>query len=74
MEASQNGHEEVVRILLSAGANVDLQDKVSSTSPAQGPLLLDCMYLYGFTGKFIEYVWHHSVRGEALYYPYLSST
>ena len=36
MRASENGHEEVVRILLSAGANVDLQDKVSSTSPAQG--------------------------------------
>ena len=36
MRASRNGHEEVVRILLSAGAKVDLQDKVSSTSPAQG--------------------------------------
>ena len=37
MRASENGHEEVVRILLSAGANVDLQDdEVSSTSPAQG--------------------------------------
>ena len=36
MRASESGHEEVVRILLSAGAKVDLQDKVSSTSPAQG--------------------------------------
>ena len=36
MRASENGHEEVVRILLSAGAKVDLQDRVSSTSPAQG--------------------------------------
>ena len=37
MMASGNGHEEVVRILLSAGAKVDLQSYlVSSTSPAQG--------------------------------------
>ena len=37
MRASENGHEEVVKILLSAGANVNLQDTlVSSTSPAQG--------------------------------------
>ena len=37
MRASKNGHEEVVRMLLSAGAKVDLQNKVvSSTSPAQG--------------------------------------
>ena len=36
MIASGNGHKEVVRILLSAGANVDLKDQVSSTSPAQG--------------------------------------
>ena len=36
MRASGNGHEEVVRILLSAGAKVNPQDKVSSTSPAQG--------------------------------------
>ena len=36
MRASLYGLEEVVRILLSAGANVDLQSKVSSTSPAQG--------------------------------------
>ena len=36
MRASENGYEEVVRILLSAGAKVDLQDEVSSTSPAQG--------------------------------------
>ena len=36
MRASENGHEEVVRMLLSAGANVDLQDEVSITSPAQG--------------------------------------
>ena len=36
MRASENGHEEVVRILLSAGANVDLLDGVSSISPAQG--------------------------------------
>ena len=36
MRASEKGHEEVVRILLSAGAKVNLQDEVSSTSPAQG--------------------------------------
>ena len=29
MLASQNGHEEVVKMLLSAGAEVDLKDKVS---------------------------------------------
>ena len=34
--ACANGHEEVVRMFLSAGAKVDLQSKVSSTSPAQG--------------------------------------
>ena len=34
MRASGNGHEEVVRILLSAGANVDLQDEVSSYQPS----------------------------------------
>ena len=36
MEACRNGHAEVVRILVSAGAHVNDQDKVSSTSPAQG--------------------------------------
>ena len=37
MLASQNGHNEVVKVLLSAGAKVDLQDQVSTTSPSQGP-------------------------------------
>ena len=32
MWASEKGHEEVVKILLSAGAQVDLQDNVSSIS------------------------------------------
>ena len=36
MKASKKGLEGIVRILLSAGAKVDVQDKVSSTSPAQG--------------------------------------
>ena len=36
MVASRIGHEEVVRMLLSVGAKPDLQDEVSSTSPAQG--------------------------------------
>ena len=35
MEACWNGHAEVVRILVSAGAQVNDQNKVSSTSPAQ---------------------------------------
>ena len=35
MVACYNGYAEVVRILLSAGAHVNHQDKVSSTSPAQ---------------------------------------
>ena len=35
MWACFNGHAEVVRILLSAGAHVNDQNKVSSTSPAQ---------------------------------------
>ena len=39
---SRNGHEEVVRMLLSAGANPDLQDKVSGTSPAQGHMVICC--------------------------------
>ena len=39
MMASEKGHEEVLRMLLSAGAKVDLQDKVSSISFTQFPLL-----------------------------------
>ena len=35
MLACGNGHAEVVRILVSAGAHVNYQTKVSSTSPAQ---------------------------------------
>ena len=35
MLACENGHTEVVRMLLSAGAHVNHQSKVSSTSPAQ---------------------------------------
>ena len=35
MEACKYGHAEVVRILVSAGAYVNEQDKVSSTSSAQ---------------------------------------
>ena len=40
MEASENGHEEVVKMLLSAGAKPDLQDVVSGTSPAQGHVVI----------------------------------
>ena len=35
MWACRNGHAEIVRILVSAGAHVNDQDEVSSTSPAQ---------------------------------------
>ena len=35
MWACWKGHAEVVKILLSAGAHVNDQNKVSSTSPAQ---------------------------------------
>ena len=35
MWACLNGHAEVVKILVSAGAHVNHQNKVSSTSPAQ---------------------------------------
>ena len=35
MRACYNGNAEVVKILVSAGAHVNDQDKVSSTSPAQ---------------------------------------
>ena len=35
MRACWNGHAEVVRILVSAGAHVNDQDEVSSTRPAQ---------------------------------------
>ena len=35
MVACRNGNAEVVRILVSAGAHVNHQNKVSSTSPAQ---------------------------------------
>ena len=37
MMALQNGHHEVVKVLLSAGAKVDLLTKVSITSPSQRP-------------------------------------
>ena len=30
MKTSENGHVEVVRVLLSAGAQVDMQDEVSN--------------------------------------------
>ena len=35
MEACIDGHAEVVRILVSAGAHVNDQNKVSSTSPVK---------------------------------------
>ena len=35
MEACYSGNAEVVKILVSAGAHVNDQNKVSSTSPAQ---------------------------------------
>ena len=35
MMACEKGHAEVVKMLLSAGAHVNDQDKVSNTSPAQ---------------------------------------
>ena len=35
MWACENGHAEVVKILVSAGAHLNDQNKVSSTSPAQ---------------------------------------
>ena len=35
MRACRMGHAEVVKILVSAGAHVNDQDEVSSTSPAQ---------------------------------------
>ena len=35
MEACENGHEEIVKILLEEGADVNDQDNVSGTSPAQ---------------------------------------
>ena len=39
MAASYNGHHEVVKMLLSAGAKVDLKNLVSTTSPSQGPMV-----------------------------------
>ena len=38
--AYRHGHHEVVKMLLSAGANIDLQDKVSTTSPSQGSMVI----------------------------------
>ena len=43
MLASQNGHIEVLRMLLSAGAKVDLQNKVSTTITSQGSMVTDVM-------------------------------
>ena len=43
MLASQNGHIEVLRMLLSAGAKVDLQNKVSTTITLQGSMVTDVM-------------------------------
>ena len=42
MFASHNGHHEVVKVLLSAGAKVDLQDVVSTYRPSQGPMVVTC--------------------------------
>ena len=42
MLAFQNGHHEVVKVLLSAGAKVDLQDVVSTYRPSQGPMVVTC--------------------------------
>ena len=39
MFASQNGHIEVVRMLLSADAKLDIQDEVSTTNPSHGPMM-----------------------------------
>ena len=39
MRACENGHAEVVKILVSAGAHVNDQNEVSSTRPAQRPLV-----------------------------------
>ena len=47
--ASQFGHHEVVKMLLSADANVDLQDKVSTTSPSQRP----CPELESYVHTFV---------------------
>ena len=53
MLASENGHHEVVEVLLSAGANVDLQDEVSSTSPSRVPTVTcpDVMLYCGLEGN-----------------------
>ena len=52
MLASHYGHHEVVKVLLSAGANVDLQDEVSSTSPSRVPTVTcpDVMLYCGLEG------------------------
>ena len=44
MFASQNGHNEVVRMLLSASAKVDLQNKVSTTSLFHSDFCPDVMW------------------------------
>ena len=49
MIASQNGHNAVVRMLLSAGAKVDLQDEVSILRP-YGNLCPDVMLYLGLEG------------------------
>ena len=49
MIASQNGHNGVVRMLLSAGAKVDLQDEVSILRP-YGNLCPDVMLYCGLEG------------------------
>ena len=50
MEACMNGNAEVVRILVSAGAHVNDQNKVSSISPIQLPLVT-CILMCGCTQR-----------------------
>ena len=47
MLASEKGHKEVVKRLLSAGAQANLQNKVSITSPVQGPMVTCMIMLIG---------------------------
>ena len=61
--ASRYGHHEVVKALLSDGANIDLLTKVSTTSPSQRP----CPELESYVLTFVVEIMGGSYSYVGLY-------